>query len=637
LVIAVTTWAHWGSRVSNLHGALLFGVPSLLVATALMRKLRFGWGPTLAIVLSLVLYVLYFGYTGYGDRNYDGPEQLRYIRHIARNGTLPEASACFVCHHPPLYYGIAAGCYQLAKLTGLVNAARGVQLFGVLTMFGFLVYAVLLLRRFLVRRSSMLLATALVAMWPYTIINSVRAHNDVLVSVFMLAGVYHLVRWHQGDGTRQLWFAGGLAALSLVTKSSGYILVAAIGLVALLRLWRGPGRLRQLRRMALPLVLLLVVSGGYAMRPRASRDAVGHSLLGSAYTIHPRDYVGNEPRNFVTFDVDSFLTEPYLLSRFDGSGRQYYWNHLVKSSLFATHNNVADAETAYRYNRRIAELLNPLLLAMIGYALAALLISKRSRRSRYAVVHAATACFVGFHVAFKALVPSAHHNDFRFVYPVLVFAALGYVRAVENFDERRSWLARAGRWMALTMLAGSVVYFLPKYDWVVRELPPKVLHHAEHNLKRKKKEGIPWDKRGNLVVARDEVVEVTLDKPRPIKQVEILVDHNDRYEVVLLSDGGATKRLVFGPRARELERTKNGSGSSKKPIADAVAATETAPRRMPLALGLGRVKTKKKPPAFKGLARYKRTLDAPLHGVRAVRVRALSGDHCYAIGQLVVR
>jgi hypothetical protein len=627
-VLAIATLTLWGAPVTRTMGIWAFGVPALIVATLLMRKLGFGWGPTLIVVLSLVLYVAYFGYTSYGDRNYDGPEQLRYLRHIAQKGSLPKASACFVCHHPPLYYLLGAGCYRLAELSRLLDPVRGVQVLGLAVIFSFLIYAVLLLRRFITRRGSMLLATGLVALWPYSVLNSVRVHNDVLVCVFMLAGVYHLVRWHQGDGRRQLWWASAFALAGLLTKSSGYILVATIVLVALGQLYLARPRLPQLRRMALPLLLLVTAAGGYALRPRASGDEMGQSVLGSAYNIHPRDYTGNEPRNFLYFDVDSFVNEPYLLARSDGSGRQYYWNHLLKSSLFATHNNVADAETAYRYNRRIAELLNVLLLAMVVLGLASLALAKRDRWGRYTVVLVASASFFAVHIAFKALVPSGHHNDFRFVYPVLVFGALGYTKALESYDERRLLLGTVGRWMAAILLAGSVVYFLPKYAWVARHLPPEVYRPGEKRLNRPKKEGVPWDQGGHMVIALDEVVEVSLGRGRTVKHVDVLVDHNDRYELVLITAKGDAKRLVLGPRQRELELAK--AKTEAKPAAGGETAL-TAKTMRP------RPDKTKAPKAFKGMARYRRAVDPPIKKVTAFRIRALSGDHCYAIGHVIVK
>ena len=417
------------ARANPIVASSVLGVVSLTLVVATLKRLGFGTWTIVTIAAALVLYGAYFSYTSFGERNHDGPSHFKYVEYLAKHGSLPPASHCFVCHHPPAYYGLAAAVHRLCVMTKLVRPESGIQLFSLVLMTVFIIYAVLIIRRFTRRESVITLATGLLVFWPYTFINSVRLHNDILATTLMAAGLYYLIKWDQDDRPTDLWLAAGATAFGVLTKSNGYILVATLGALIGYRLFFRPNRLLLLKRCLPPLLTLSVTIVVFIVtRAWAANVAIGENVLGAAFKIHPRDYVGNEPHNFLYFDLKSFVEEPYLLSRMDGSGRQYFWNHLIKSSLFATHNEVADLETAYRLNRRIAEIMNVLVLAMLGYLVAGLALVTKQRFRRYLVLVLNTTLFILFIIAFKALIPSAHHNDFRFVYPIVIALCLGYAR-----------------------------------------------------------------------------------------------------------------------------------------------------------------------------------------------------------------
>jgi hypothetical protein len=162
-------------------GFALFGL--------VLRRLRFDI-ITVAIILGgMFLYLAYLGYTTYGERNYDGPAQLEYISYITKHWSLPAASFCFICHHPPVYYLLAAVAYAFCEKTHLVQPLLGLQILSLVIFAVFVVFGVLLLRRFTSDLRRLRLATALIVFWPYSIHNSIRVHNDTLVCTLLVVAL----------------------------------------------------------------------------------------------------------------------------------------------------------------------------------------------------------------------------------------------------------------------------------------------------------------------------------------------------------------------------------------------------------------------------------------------------------------
>src|SRR5262249_10746429 len=100
---------------------------SLYFAGLLLRRLRFDRGTTAILLGGLVLYFLYLGYTTPGERNYDGPEQIKYLTYVAEPPPLPTPAYGFICHHPPLYYVLSAFAYLFFQWTKIAPDPLGVQ------------------------------------------------------------------------------------------------------------------------------------------------------------------------------------------------------------------------------------------------------------------------------------------------------------------------------------------------------------------------------------------------------------------------------------------------------------------------------------------------------------------------------
>jgi 4-amino-4-deoxy-L-arabinose transferase-like glycosyltransferase len=570
------------------------GLLLIVAVAALLRRLRFDAGTILVVLGGVWLYLGYLGYTAYTERNYDAGAQLEYIEFIVKNHRLPKADGCFVCHHPPLYYVLGAFAYAIFQRVRLIPPADGLQLYSLVLCIGFIVFGALLSRELAKDRREVQLATALVVFWPYGVHNSVRVHNDSLVSTLLVASLWLTVRFARRDRPRDLYLAGFVGALAILTKTSAIVIVVVLALLLAHRLFRAPDKLRTLGRgllvggmLAAALFLNAVRKDAPLEREPAPRGALCEKLLGSACHIGEHQFVGNKAKNYLWFDLKSFVEEPYFIAERDVAGRQYFWNDLLKSSLFGTHNTVPDRETSYELNKYMAMGMNWLLLGMTGYLGAGLVAMRKEERRRFALIGLFVVLSIVFLAGFKILVPAPHHNDFRHVFPVVVPMAIVYAASVARFRRSSALLSGLGLALAGAFVALSIAYFVPKYDWAMR-VTARTIPHDLAEFSAIVPEGTPWDKDTNLFIDGNHTIELRSKTPLTVRQLDLSVDNNDTYEITIV---GATETRVLS----------------------------VGPRPM------------------KGLARYFVPVNPPVEGVSVLRLRPTGGDRAYSMGHFVVR
>ncbi|AKT38922.1 ArnT family glycosyltransferase [Chondromyces crocatus] len=567
------------------------GFTAVMMMVVGLRRLRLD-PPTIGLIVAgMGFYAVYLGYTEYGERNYDGSAQLEYIEHIVTKRQLPPAAKCLICHHPPLYYVLGAGVYSFFKATRVAPPVVGLQLFSLLITLGLAVYGVLTARRLLTAPRLVWLATALLMFWPYSVHNSVRVHNDTLVSMLLVAALYHAVCWYQEDRARDLYLSAAMCALGVLTKSSAYPLIGLLLVLMGLRLFRAGGRVLLLKRGAVVIALLAASLMLNTLRKGQGESGgergLCHRVLGSACSVSPASLMGNKPYNYLYFDVEGFLHQPYVLTDRDDSGRQLFWSHLLKSSLFGTHNKIPDRETAYELNRDVAGVMAALLLAMMTFGFVASASAPREGWRRFGVLILSLVSLVGFLAAFRILLPAPHHTDFRHIFPAVVPASILYAAAVGHARRKGRAIAPLGEGLCVAFLALSVLYWTPKWGLVLKwshRLVPMQLASVERLVP----EGSAWDRDGNVLFEGNHTLQFKLGK-KDVHEIDLTVDSNDRYEISLEGTEGA--RTVF------------------------VGPSQRGP----------------------GMVRYIETLDPPAVGVRELRLRAVKGDRAYSLGHLHLR
>lgn len=572
--------------VGAVEGALLF-----VVMGALCVRAKLDRGVIVVLLAGLGLYVVYLGYTSFGERNYDAGVQLEYIEYIVKHKVRPPASKCLVCHHPPLYYYCGAVVYAFFKATGLAATTVGLQLFGLLLILVFIGYGAATIALMVKDPRDQRIAVALMVFWPYTVHNSVRLHNDSMACAWMAVACFYLVRWSLKERPADLFLTALFTALGLWTKSSVYALVPVIGLALVIRFFRSRDKLRLVARGTAAVGILLgalVLNARGKETPQAKNAPLCHKILGNACDIHKGQFVENKIQNYLYVDLPTFLHEPYAMAERDWSGRKFFWNHLLKSSLFGTHNTVPDRKTAYEVNRYAAQALNILMLGMCAYLVLGALSGRVRGFRRHWVSVSLVGSSIAFMIGFRALIPAPHHTDFRHVFHDVILVALLYGAAIGHFRGKRSILERAGQILAVSFVAISIFYFLPKHDLAIR-LSRRVVHRDIAKYSRVMPEGTPWDRESNLLLEENHIVQFAIPGAPTANKIDVTFDNNDVYLVEII--GETKETLTIGPAKRKV----------------------------------------------KGLCRYVERLPKPVKGVHTVRVRALSGDMAYTMGHLVLR
>jgi len=428
-----------------------------------LRRLRFDWVIVALVVLGTVLNVDYLSYTSISERNYDGPSQIAYIQSIAEHHRLPDVFACGACGHPPLYYALAAFWSKVIVTGGWIEYELGLQWLSLLLFFGFVVFALSILRSCTARPVTLRLATALVVFWPSSIINAVRVHNDALASVLMLGAMYFIAQWDRDGRSRDFHLALLSCALALLTKSSGYALATTLVLFAAVRAIPPELRRESLKRCAVAIVVLgsvavVAVALRTSQRPTTScQKVLGHACDGRYVPA-----VVDRPSRFVRFDVQRFVLRMDTLT--DDPRHDYFLNRLAKSSLFGV--MPLGDELASARHQILAVAMSVLLLAMVASCLIALPFLRGASWRRHRVYLGGTLIMFAFLVAFRVRAPNEFHEDFRHIFPSLVPFCLGYAKIFERLGRssgKPSWLRQGlrgtGIAVGLSMALASATFF----------------------------------------------------------------------------------------------------------------------------------------------------------------------------------
>lgn len=420
----------------------MLGCVIIAVAAAwVLHRRRVDRAVVALVVAGLVLDAAYLSYTGWIERNPDSWAHMSYARWLSTHHALPRADDCSECHHPPAFYVLAATVLSLCE-RAKVDAGLGLQLFALSLWAVFLVSAGLLVQRMVRGRLARAMAIALIAFWPYGVMQSVRVNNDTMVCA--LAGLLLLALaewWSTGKG---LWRAVVLVALGLATKASAISFALVLVLVVLAR-----GRVRRSVRALSALALVLAL---FAVHRRSIQNTLGGAWRTTALADRSARYC-------LSFDPVSFVERPFVVARRYKTDEPSYGNQMLKSSLFGLRNTpliLLGPESAP--NATLARALNAVLLVLT--ALTALAALRRSPWRRFLLV--TTVGFAVTALGFYVIVPYTFHADFRFVLPVMIPLAILFAR--------RSKLRAV---VTLAFVGLSIAAFVPA-TWTARPVRSSV-------------------------------------------------------------------------------------------------------------------------------------------------------------------
>lgn len=386
------------------------------------------------IIGATALRIFYLSYTDYNLRSHDVEGHIDYIDYIVTNHSLPKTNQCWQCYQPPTYYITAALVSQFSQFINL-NSHFGLQIFSLILSFLFLVFSVKVVRKIILNDNLQILAVSVIAFWPSGIIHSIRIGNDSLFYLFYAIGFYYLIKWYQKENSKDFYLTSIFSFISLLIKSNGLILISIFIIAFLYKFIKSTNRTSLLKKGLFFMVILAIGLALAFYRPLMSISSkrTGDLFVGNIKSLNGALLVNNDLKNYLWFDMPAYFKESFTYPWEDKGGRQYYWNYLMKTSIFGEFefNN-------FKYAPILANYMSWTLLFAIFFFFVSLILiflkeNLKNIRNCNFVLFVSIITPLAFSIAMRARLPFSPTGDFRYIFPVLVPFASLYALGLRHF------------------------------------------------------------------------------------------------------------------------------------------------------------------------------------------------------------
>jgi hypothetical protein len=419
----------------------------------LLRFIGLDAGAAVILTLAFLLRLLYFACTPPTIREYDAFERgghFYYIQYVLEHWSLPPRTVGWEYHQPPLYYLFSA---LLVRFTGVENTLAYLAFLQLESLFFalvFLIFSALLISELIRNTAARWMSIALCSFWPSSILHSVRIGNDMALYALVSIALFLLVRWWERESESDLQAAAWWTAAAMAVKTSALIFAGLTVTLMLCARFRRSGRSCGRRQHAL---VIAILAGAFLVEQwsNVSLALNGTSmnwLVGTTWeNINADLLVDNSWYRFVLFDYDTFLRVPFISSLDDATGRQFFWNYLLKTSLFGE----------FRFPgpnvRNYAAVLSALLLLLCLILSIHLLKLSRARISERLPLLGGLLLSYAAIFYFRSQLATCVNADFRYIFPVIICFCVFWADEYENSltEDRPLWSA------LLFGIAGGIV------------------------------------------------------------------------------------------------------------------------------------------------------------------------------------
>jgi hypothetical protein len=392
---------------------------------------------SLLLILAIALRVYYFYHTPYYIRTHDVDGHLDYIMYIVQNIKLPHDSSCWQCYHPSLYYVIAAAWYHLAHFINILQPYKALQLLSLFFSIGFLLYGVMLLKEYLLKPWTLILISVLFLYWPSLVIHSARIGNDSLLYFAYIASFFHFIRFLKTEAKKHFVGALVFASMAFMAKTNGIIIMVIIGVTLFARLLMACGTpsFKTVLKLFGVMVFSFVLTGGLVFGPKIYdriNSGAKSLIVSNSNGLGDNLRVGDSLNHFIYFDLKTYINEPYIDPWRDESGRQYFWNYLLKSSVFGEFNTFISKKS-----NSIATAISISALIIFVTSLVYLLLRRTKLSDEDLALTLNLLISVSALMYLRATVPFSCSNDFRYILPILFSVLIFHGYFLEKIIEKR--------------------------------------------------------------------------------------------------------------------------------------------------------------------------------------------------------
>lgn len=459
---------------------VIFGLFFLVCALGvLLRRWGVRWKMLFMLFLGLAVWCVYALITPWNVRTYDVIGHIQYVEFLRMYWSIPNPYDGWQFYQPPLYYFFAAAVWNIFDFFGLqrIDILKVLQFQSLIYVFGFVAMSFMTIclatkdpARFekdgmgKKDRRGVLLWTGLLTFWPSVVIHSARIGNDSLFYFLSAAAFYFVIRWWISDRIIYFRWAGFFAALGMLTKSNAIILFFLMGILFFVRWFASEDRRWRcfFRKIGVVWIFFIAVvlfnyTGPFFDMLSGKRS---HLLVGNLEGISSGLKVDNKITTYLWFDVKKFLEEPYISTREDSTGRQFFWNFLLKTGLFG--------EFSFSYNNFVVALARGLSCGLIFIILFPLvgLLKRNISWPRFPCdfpMAVLTVLFLLSLMFFRMSAPFACAGDFRYILPILVPVLYFYCAAIDRYRAAgwhwAVWAGKIAGW-GFCLLSGLFVILL---------------------------------------------------------------------------------------------------------------------------------------------------------------------------------
>jgi 4-amino-4-deoxy-L-arabinose transferase-like glycosyltransferase len=393
------------------------------------------------LVAAFIVRIAYLNVTPYTVRSHDVGEHsghAQYIEYIAHNLSLPARDLSDQTYHPPLYYIVSAVFYDIFSAFKLQSDAiyKNLQFLSILYSMGFLIAAILLLKKYISNKPILIVSTLVLSFWPSLIIHSVRIGNDPLFYLFFSLALLFLFDWFDtGDAGRLLLF-GAFTTFSILTKANGIMLIALFGILALILFFREKNKIAFIVKLV-PVIVVFAFALAYTFLFPLMEMGGGHkdvSLISRSAGLPEGLFVGNEPKNYLYIDLKTFTQEPFTSPWDDQFGRQFYWNYYFKTALFG------EFSFSGAIVRNSAMIVSVLFLGILVYMLVFAFSLRKGENKNILPLFISILVLQAIAIVFRIYIPCSCSTDFRYMVPIIIPFIVFFGKGIDFFREKKLYV-----------------------------------------------------------------------------------------------------------------------------------------------------------------------------------------------------
>lgn len=419
----------------------------------LIKRLKIIYFEIFIFVSGLAIRLLYLSQTPYNLRDHDAFGHLEFIQYIVNNGRLPIYNQGWEFYQQPLYYAIGALTYRISQLLQL-DFHFILQILSLTFFMGTLVCFYFIIKLFIRTPLLRLLTFCLVVFWPSGIIHSVRVGNDTLQYLTFTASFLFLLKWVKTRNINMMYASSILFIISMLTKSNAVILLPLFFVTYYQKLSSMKLKLKQIfKHLLLPFIVVIISL--FILTYNNFFHQQQNYFVANVTNLNGNLRVENNPVNFLYFDWATFIKRNYINPWDDTTGRQYFWNYLLKTSLFG------EFGFSGKIQLILSQVLSFTIVMVITYTIIGAFSQRKKQLMKFVYIYLFLISQLVFMIVGRIFLPFASTNDFRFIFPSIVSFAILFASAISFFKVKKLiFFEYVGYLFLFLFIFSSIIFFL---------------------------------------------------------------------------------------------------------------------------------------------------------------------------------